>query len=32
MKKQAAMMLEKAVDSRLIGVVHFNRPYDRGQT
>lgn len=31
MKKQAAMLLEKAVDSLLISVEHFNRPWDRGR-
>ena len=30
-KKQAAMLLEKAVDSLLIAVEHFNRPWDRGR-
>lgn len=31
MNKQAAMLLEKAVDSLLIAVEHFNRPWDRGR-
>lgn len=31
MKKQASMLLEKAVDSLLIAVEHFNRPWDRGR-
>lgn len=31
MNKQAAMLLEKATDSLLISVEHFNRPWDRGR-
>lgn len=31
MNKHAAMLLEKAVDSLLIAVEHFNRPWDRGR-
>lgn len=31
MNKHAAMLLERAVDSLLIAVEHFNRPWDRGR-
>jgi hypothetical protein len=31
MKKSVAILLEKAVDSLLIAVEHFNRPWDRGR-
>lgn len=31
MKKQASILLEKSVDSLLIAVEHFNRPWDRGR-
>ena len=31
MKKEARLLLEKAVDSLLLSVEHFNRPWDRGR-
>jgi hypothetical protein len=31
MKKEAKLLLEKAVDSLVLSVEHFNRPWDRGR-
>ena len=32
MKKEAKLLLEKAIDSLTLSVEHFNRPWDRGRT
>jgi len=31
MKKQAKLLFEKAVDSLIISISHFNNPWDRGR-
>ncbi|NIA10122.1 MAG: hypothetical protein GWP10_10470 [Nitrospiraceae bacterium] len=31
MKKEARLLLDKAIDSLIIGIEHFNRPSDRGR-
>jgi hypothetical protein len=31
MKKQAALLLEKSIDSLVLSIEHFNRPWDRGR-
>ena len=31
MKKEARLLLNKAIDSLIISIEHFNRPYDRGR-
>lgn len=31
MKKESKMLLEKAVDSLILSIEHFNRPWDRGR-
>ncbi len=31
MKKQARMLLDRAIDSLVLAVEHFNRPWDRGR-
>ena len=32
MKKEARLLLEKAINSLILGIEHFNRPSDRGRT
>ncbi|MGQ9689600.1 MAG: hypothetical protein ACUVXF_12590 [Desulfobaccales bacterium] len=31
MKKEAKILLEKAINSLILSVEHFNRPWDRGR-
>lgn len=31
MKKQASLLLEKSIDSLVLSIEHFNRPWDRGR-